>query len=149
VGAREPSDEQTMILIKCRFPEITYILHAIHHYAAQFTNEVLFVRKVLQFTKALVNGMYWSVELQLQKVGQWGPPVWQWHLIGGWGGPIGQRRNWWTEGNSAGLQMSNPINLLESPANSGVHIAGKDRKNSTSSSQPQVERDSSKKRKHT
>ena len=58
-----------MILIKCRFPEITHILHAIHHYAAQFTNEVHFVRKVLQFTKELVNGVEWSMELQLQKVG--------------------------------------------------------------------------------
>jgi hypothetical protein len=92
-----------MILIKCRFPEITYILHAVYYYAAQFTNEVLFVRKVLQFTKELVNGVHWSVELQLQKVGKWGPPVWQWHLIGGWGGPIGQRGNWWTEGNSTAL----------------------------------------------
>ena len=43
VGDREPSDQQTIILIKCRSSEITYILHVIHHYAAQFTNEVLFV----------------------------------------------------------------------------------------------------------
>ena len=53
MGDGEASDEQTMILIKCRFLEITYILHAIHHYAVQFTNEVLFVRKVLQFTKKI------------------------------------------------------------------------------------------------
>jgi hypothetical protein len=66
-GDREPSDEQTMILINCRFPETTYILHAIHHYAAEFTNEVLFVRKVLQSTKELVNRAHWWVVLQLQK----------------------------------------------------------------------------------
>jgi hypothetical protein len=42
-----------MILIKCIFLEITYILHEIHHYAVQFTNKVLFVRKVLQFTKKI------------------------------------------------------------------------------------------------
>jgi hypothetical protein len=47
----------------------------------------------------LVNGANWSVELQLRKVGQWGPPVWQWHFIGQRGGPIGQRGNWWTNGN--------------------------------------------------
>jgi hypothetical protein len=29
-----------------------------------------------------------------------GDPIWQWHIIGGWGGPIGQRGNWWTERNS-------------------------------------------------
>jgi hypothetical protein len=53
----------------------------------------------------LVYGVHWSVELQLQKVGQWGPPAWQWHLIGEWGGPIGQRGNWWMEGNSTLMQI--------------------------------------------
>ena len=57
-----------------RFPEITYILHAIHYYAAQFTNEVLFVRKVLQFTKELVNGAHWWVVLQLQESWPMGTP---------------------------------------------------------------------------
>ena len=65
----------------------------------------------------LVNRANWSVELQLQKVGQWGPPVWQWHFIG-------QRGNWWTEGNSTDsyqdytlleLQVHGPIQPMRKP----------------------------------
>jgi hypothetical protein len=53
-----------------------------------------------------VNGANWSVELQLQKVGQWGPLVWKWHFIG-------QRENWWTEGNSTEQDSDNDTSTLD------------------------------------
>jgi hypothetical protein len=49
----------------------------------------------------LVNGAIGERRCNFRKIGQQGGPVQHGHIIGEWGGPIGQWRNWRTEWNTS------------------------------------------------
>ena len=48
----------------------------------------------------LVDRVQWWTAMCLGKIGQRGCSVQHGHIIGEWGGPIGQRGNWWTGRNN-------------------------------------------------